>query len=318
MFMPWLYHNQGLLLSITAMLCQLAVLSLFCAFAKMNITFDEGLKWLKALCVITIICYIISLVFYPRMVLGEERESVDLSRGIPRLFMPFIQFVVLIFLFYLEQWLNYHNNKAKIWTILTALFIVLSVTRQVILFSFFCAFVMCMHYLSTAKRILLIFFLGGCVLLITQLPFVQTMIELSEDQAAKNEDQQDIRIVDYIYFCQVAQANDVTRILGNGSPHASSAWSKEHDWITESLNIYEVDVGWASFYWRYGLITIIGLLSLFGRIAIRAYKEHDRCFAYWILYIVLTSFTSGPILYLKSFIPIIFTCSLLIIKYSKK
>lgn len=318
MFMPVLYHNQGLIASISATLCQLSMLSLFVAFAKMNITFNEGMKWIKALCLISIICYIISWIYYPRQVLGEERETIDLSRGIPRLYMPFIQFVVLMFLYKLERWLRFHEKGARPWVILTGIVIVLSVTRQVILFSFICGSLMTLHYLNLAKKILFICLVGGGILLFTQLPFVKTMLELTEEQASNNKDEDDIRVTDYIYFCDVAQANEVTRILGNGTPHASSDWCKAHQAITEEMRIYDVDVAWAAFYWRYGLISIIGLLSLFGRIGIYAYKRHEHCYTYWLLYIVLTSIASAPILYSNTLIAIIFVCSLLVTKYSKK
>jgi len=76
------------------------------------------------------------------------------------------------------------------------------------------------------KRILVsIVIVFSYFVVLPQIPIYKTMVNLTKDQVDQSqEDLSDIRILGYLYFCDIDQVNAYTRVFGNGTPH-KSIWS---------------------------------------------------------------------------------------------
>lgn len=162
-----------------------------------------------------------------------------------------------------------YKNKIYIWLIiLTTIFIILSVTRQYILLSIILGIIFILNKASLSKKIITA---SLCIIIylfvLPQIPIYKTMVELSEEQAERNKTEEDIRIKAWNFYIDEYQTNQITRILGNGIPSiGNSNWGNEHGQIVDKNlggnGCYMADVGWAGFYWEFGLIATIGLLII--------------------------------------------------------
>ena len=147
------------------------------------------------------------------------------------------------------------------------------------------------------------------------------MVELSKNQIERNKyDKEDIRITAWKFYTYDFQANTITAFCGNGIPSlGKSAWGHKFE-KTVSLDYggngcYYVDVGWAGFYWLFGLFSTIGLASILIKAILKKKSIHERYLSYWCALIFLTSFTSGSILFYQQIISI---TTILYLIYGKK
>lgn len=296
--MAHLFHNQGFIVSFSAIFGAMLTYLLLLFLIKLNIPKEEYMKIIRQFAYVGMACYVINALAFPAKIIGgTEYENVDMSRGIVRIALPIVLWIVLLFLYSLNQWISSRNQKSMHCAILCYIFIILSVTRQVILLSTLLGGFMLLKEAGWGKRILvsvvaLLFFF----VVLPQIPIYKTMVNLTEDQVDQSqEDLPDIRVLGYLYFCDIDQVNAYTRVFGNGTPHESSKWNQEEALNAEKNKIYDVDVSWAAFYNHYGIIAVIALLAIFLITAKHCYNRQDRYISYWILYIIGTAFASGVI-----------------------
>jgi len=129
------------------------------------------------------------------------------------------------------------------------------------------------------------------------------MMELSEDQLQRNKtEKEDIRITAWKFYVDKYQTNYTTRIFGNGIPAiGKSKWGDSYEKEVSvkygGNGCYTTDVGWAGFYWHFGIFPTIGILYLLLKAALLPKKEEFRYLSYWCIFIILASIASGSILY---------------------
>lgn len=294
-------HHQPFKVSLMAELGPLMAVLMFWAMMRLDLPEEQILKFLLICCLVAVPVYFVNAATFPNMLFGGEtiREE-DLSRGILRVPIYFLEFMVMFWFYSINQWIVKRNYK---WIGIGALFLVmifLSVTRQVILISGVLGVVFMLKNAGWFLRICTVGFIAVLMLVILPaIPAYQAMMELSEDQSEQNEMQEeDIRIYDYRYFGDEAQTSIVTRIFGNGVPsYGNSKWGDfiESEW--EINGTFAVDVGWIGFYWHYGAIAVIALLILLIKAAMRHKPPEKRYLTYTVVYFILASIASGPILY---------------------
>ena len=306
--MAHIFHNQGLIVSFSATFGAILTYLLLLFLIKLNILREEYMRIIRRFAYIGMACYVINALAFPAKIIGGiEYENVDMSRGIVRIGLPIVLWIVLLFLYSLNQWILSRNQKSMHCAILCYIFIILSVTRQVILLSTLLGGFMLLKEAEWGKRILVSvvgFFFFFVV--VPQIPIYKTMVNLTEDQVGQSqEDLPDIRVLGYLYFCDINQVNAYTRVFGNGTPHKSSKWSQEEALNAEKNKIYDVDVSWAAFYNHYGAVAVIALLAIFLITAKHCYNCQDRYISYWILYIIGTAFASGVIWFQNQIVEIL-------------
>ena len=314
--MAMVFHAQSYMVSLVAILPYFLGYSYLYVVGKSkpSVAFIE--KAFQVLTVCSLLMYIVNLFSFPNMIFGETKDEYDMSRGFVRIGVPMIEIVVTYFFYSINQWIVTKQRKNIYWILLTAVMIFMSLTRQVIALSAILGMLFIMQKASWFKKISVI---AICVFVVyvvlPQIPMVKTMMELSENQAANNRNDEDIRVTAWRFYTTEFQTNQLSPILGNGVPsYGKSRWGNFVEQTT-ALTVdggnacFTVDVGWAGFFWYFGGIATLGLLLLLIK-GIRTAKYEDKQYlSYSLTFIALTAIASGPILYYSQI------CSLSLILY---
>lgn len=299
-----LFHEQSFWVSVIATMPFLFAYLFF--FILMKLQVDKALieKTLKILVVCSLVMYLANLAVFPNKIFGESQEEYDMSRGFARLGVPMIEIVVIYLLYSIYEWMVTRRKKWLIWIGITLVLIVMSLTRQVILFSlvFGLLFVLKRARMSIRVGVVLLSVIFYYFVL-PQIPIYKTMMELSEEQAEKNKyEKEDIRITAWRFYTTENQTNSVTPFLGNGIPsEGNSVWGIKHMktiyYEYGGNGCFTVDVGWAGFYWLFGLFATLALMTIMIKAIIRKKPDKQSYMSYGILFFLITSITSGPILF---------------------
>lgn len=303
-FSVWLNYDQPLAVSIITTLPYIFGYSFLYVLLKYSPDIDFLFKFIKTLVICSSLIYLVNLLSFPNTVFGAGKEEFDTSRGFVRLEVPMIELVVFYMFYSISQYQTSKNKKWIFWSILTGVLVVFSLTRQVMLLGLAFSILMILQKAKLWKKILVIcLLLGVYQFILPQIPIYKAMTEISERQAEKNRyEVEDIRITAWRFYTYEYQKNGITRIIGNGLPSiGNSTTGNEFDKITNAQyggnGCYFVDVGWAGFYWLFGIFATIGLLVILIKALIMARRMKKDYYVYWILFIIITSVASAPILF---------------------
>lgn len=303
-FSVWLNYDQPLSVSITTTLPYMFGYSFLYLLLKYSPDIDFLLKFIKVLVICSSIIFLANLLAFPNTVFGEGKEEFDMSRGFARLGVSMIELVVFYMFYSINQYQTSKKKKWICWSILTGVLVVFSLTRQVILLGFAFSILMILQKAKLWKKILVICVLFGVYqFVLPQIPIYKTMTELSEYQMEKNKyKEEDIRITAWRFYTDEYQKNEITRIIGNGLPSiGNSKIGNQYDNITNARfggnGCYYVDVGWAGFYWLFGTFATLGLLIILIKALIMARRMKKDYYVYWILFILISSVASAPIIF---------------------
>lgn len=303
-FSVWLNYDQPLSVSITTTLPYMFGYSFLYLLLKYSPDIDFLLKFIKVLVICSSIIFLANLLSFPNTVFGEGKEEFDMSRGFARLGVSMIELVVFYMFYSISQYQTSKKKKWICWSILTGVLVVFSLTRQIILLAFAFSILMILQKANLWKKILVTcVLLGVYQFVLPQIPIYQTMTELSEMQAERNSyEKEDIRITAWRFYTDEYQKNEITRIIGNGLPSiGNSKIGNQFDNITNAKyggnGCYFVDVGWAGFYWLFGIFATLGLLIILIQALIMSIRIKKYYYVYWILYILISSVASAPIIF---------------------
>lgn len=293
------FHMQSMPVTLRAALPILLAYSTFYIFLRLRIPPEKVIKTYIVLCAMSTIVYFCNMFTMPNNIFGQPILDEDMSRGIVRIFAVFIEIFPLIVFYGINR---YQESKQKKWLLLVgwaAVMIFLSVTRQLIAYTailglwFFFRKISVIQKLTTVVLVIVV-----VVEVLPQIPVYKTMIELSEDQKDENEKDENVRIKAWRYYTYENQPSVATVLLGNGVPSMGlSTWGVQFDSDTEVTGCYAADVGWAGFFYYFGLIDTICLLIILLAAIIKKKQSENQYLNYWLVMVVLLSFTSGPILY---------------------
>ena len=276
-FSVWLNYDQPLSVSIMTTLPYIFGYSFLYLLLKYSPDIDFLLKFIKVLVICSSIIYLANLLSFPNTVFGSGIEEIDMSRGMARLGVWMIELVVFYMFYSISQYQSSKKKKWIFWSILTGVLVVFSLTRQVILLGFAFSILMILQKAKLWKKIFVTcVLLGVYQFVLPQIPIYQTMTELSEMQAEMNSyEKEDIRITAWRFYTDEYQKNEITRIIGNGLPSiGKSKIGNTFDAVTNSRyggnGCYFVDVGWAGFYWLFGIFATFGLLMILIKALIMA------------------------------------------------
>lgn len=309
--MVLLFQKQSLKTTVIATLPYLFAYSTFYVLLKLNIPKERIERIIWIFCYVSMGVYIVNALSFPNMIFGAEKEEFDMSRGIARLGVRSIELMVLFFLYAINQWILTRRRKYVWLILLTFTFIVLSLTRQIIGLSVVLGLLFIMQKVSWPKKIGVIVV---CVLLyifvIPQIPIFKAMAELSERQAEHNKyENEDIRITAWKFYTYGYQTNGLTAIFGNGIPSiGNSAWGNKFEKTIYPQyggnGCFSVDVGWAGFYWTFGAVATLGLLTLLIRCIRKKENKNRQYLTYWCVFLTLTAAASGPILFYSQIVSV--------------
>lgn len=319
--MATIFHNQSFNISVMTTLPYLFAYLYFYVLCKFKIPIDDIEHLLKILTICSIVMYSANLISFPNMIFGVTQEEYDVSRGFYRLKVPMIEVVVASFLLNIKNWIERRRRQDLFWIISTGLLIFLSVVRQVIAVSAILGLLMFIRNASWFRKIVI----AASVLVLVQyvlpqIPMVKAMMEVTEQQALRNQDDDDIRIKAWNFYLYEYQTNALSYILGNGLPSiGNSSWGNQFQKTVRveygGSGCLFVDVGWAGYFWLFGGLSLLGLLSMMFNGFFHKGSKTIRYELYVISFFAITSLTSGPIIFYYQ------VCSLslyLYIKYAKQ
>lgn len=309
-------QNQRFFITLQATLPFILGYLLFFITLKLNIPLQRIEKAMLILGFVSMFVFAVNFITAPHYIFGAETDDLDISRGITRIRVP-MSYIFFTFFYGINKWLNTKSRRWLYAVILSFLFIILSVTRQDIMFSSVFGILFFIRKIQWPKKVavmLLTFLFIQYVL--PQIPLYNHLQQLTKEQKMKNEEEDDIRIRAYHFYTIELQANELTLYLGNGIPSlGNSPWGNHIEKITQFNRCFAADIGWGGFYYHFGLITTLVLASLFMKaIFMRKEKEYEYT-SYILIMIALKAFVSGPILYNRE---IVFLMLIFYIVYTQK
>lgn len=302
------FHSQSLTVSVVTTLPYLFAYSFFFALMKLDVPRDSIIKSYFVLAAISTVVYFCNVATVPFNMFGEPIINLSTEdRGIIRIPVVFIEFFPMLAFYCVNRWLI---DKKKKWFFIYAWIagmIILSVIRQIIALTLVLSLLFVMQNMSwKIKALTSAAVVAAVIWVLPLIPIYSAMIELSEKQAEENENEEDVRIQAWRYYTYENQTNALSPILGNGMPSAgNSRWGIQFDSETHENKCYAADVGWAGFFWYFGAIATAALVYILMSAAIKKKRMENRYLSYWLIFVMLTSFASGPPVYYWQIIDIV-------------
>lgn len=298
--MSAMFHDQSILQSVTSTLPYIMAYMMLYAMLRLDISSRAIMRIYLCLCVLSSWVFVVNMFTFPNNMFGEPMLSEDTTRGIVRIVQEYREVFPLMVFYCINRW---QDTRRAWWLLLMAyfgLFIVLSVTRQTILLTSVIGTWHLLRRVSWQVRLATVTAMGvAAVLAVTQIPMFRTMVEFTQSQTEENAKKENVRITAWRYYTYGNQTNALTPLLGNGMPSLGiSPWGKAFDSETQTNYTFAADVGWAGFYWHFGIFALCALVYIIIN-ALRVRKPPQKRFVdYWLVYLLITSFASGiPVYY---------------------
>lgn len=298
MFNAYMFWGQDFILSFRSTAPYMGMLYFF-LLVWMKPSIKDMEKIFLIYCFLYILLWCYGLYKAPEVIFGADPESsIDDSRGVFRLLLAGKGFLVLALFYYVNQFVLSKKSKWLIVALIIFLVIVLQVMRQMIFFSL----VISVCYILKNKKwllcifvpLLLIVYFNGVNYNANDDSVLGKLISLSVKQFEQhNTGDENIRVLEYIYFFTSYSKNIFTDLMGNGVPHYESLYGVKEVSIMEQLAYYMSDVGYAELFIRFG---IIGMLLYLYVLAKAILYKGTRSVGYakmFIIYIVGVSIGSN-------------------------
>lgn len=295
-----IFHRQPLKESVISTLPPIFSYAFFYILLKFRIPPEKIIKVIFVACALSIPVYFANVTTFPSVMFGLPVEE-DLSRGILRIYVVFIELFVLLLFYSINRWNLERRPKWIVCIVILGLMIVLSVIRQIIAMSAILGLILLLKHWSWPKKIAgIAVVIGAAMLILPHIPIYQDLTELTVELQEKNEskNEEDIRIQAWRFYTYEYQQSPLTMIFGNGIPAmGKTAYGRQYASDTDATKCYEADVGWAGFFFDFGIIATAALFVLLWKAARRKKAPEDEYLTYWIIFIMVTAVASGPILY---------------------
>lgn len=269
-FMAFIFWDQSLSLTYRASVQSLFFV-IFFIFNKIKIDRITLEKLIIIMGWGYIALWIYAMLRSPEITFGfiDDDSGLNDQRGIFRI--NFIGWTCLPFTFfyYFNKCFISKSPKYKIFAIIFFIFIVLQVTRQLILCT---AIISIIYIFFKSKKIsalcAIIFFslyIGSAKIEFSDNSVMGSLINLTNSQM-KGElysTDEDIRVLEYKYFLTKWPKNPLTTLFGDGYPHFDSKYGTFYTTLNTTDKIYLSDVGYPSMYVILGIFGLGIYLLLF-------------------------------------------------------
>lgn len=252
------------------------------------------------MCILSSWVFVANMLTFPSNMFGEPMLSEDTTRGIVRIVQEFREVFPLMVFYCINRW---YDTRKPAWLLLMIYFglmIVLSVTRQTIFLTAVIGMWFLLRRASWHVRVAAVLAVGAAVVIaVTQIPMFRTMVEFTQEQTEEGAEKENVRITAWRYYTYGNQSNVLTPLLGNGMPSlGNSPWGREFDSETAANYTFAADVGWAGFYWHFGIFALCALLCIIVKALRRPKPDNQLYINYWLAYMLITSIASGiPVYY---------------------
>jgi len=301
MLLSYIFWDQSLILSYRATAVNFGIIFFF--YLKRNnpdISFIE--KVIGILCITYLIAWSYGISQAPKFVVGIPSEF-DLSneRGFYRIQIYGCGILELSFFLAINK---FKETKSKIWMgVFFALFIiiVLHLTRQVIVLSFFFGLYFILkgkkHILTKLVLLAVVFFLVSSID-VSKYPVLDALSQLTKNQIdQQNSGEEYIRFKEYKYFFTDFSKNVITDIFGNGVFHSESNYGKKVLMLASQEKYYAVDVGYADIFITLGALGLFFFLMIFYKVIKQKVPPQYEFAKIYIVYLFFINFGSSYIFF---------------------
>lgn len=223
----------------------------------------ETFVWVNV--VVYILLYLYALSMAPIPIFGNSDEEMDLSRGAFRIILANKGCIALAMFLSITKWIDLKKKGYLLMAFLCFFFIVLQVTRQNIIISLL---ILAWYILKNKKYVWVYVAILFLTLQFVNIKFSDdsiagALINLSEQQIEENNSgDKNIRLVEYEYFFTEYSSNPLAILFGNGVSHSESAFGAYDYRLNISKRLFQSDVGYASFFCRFGLVGMVLFIML--------------------------------------------------------
>ncbi len=297
--MATMFQEQSFGVSLVAALPYLLGYLSFLVFMKSGIDEATTIKIIFGMLCCSLFVYAVNYITFPAMVFGNsDADNIDSSRGVIRIGVKYIDLFMLSTFYGINQWLLCKKKKWLVVVGVSALMIVLSVTRQVIGITVIMGTLFLLKRLPLYKKA--IFVVLAVVFMYTvlpEIPIYKALVETTEAQMERNGTKEDVRLRSSRFYFDEYQTNAMTRVFGNGIPSiGNSRWGNNFEAETRAIGCYSSDIGWIGFYWHFGLIAVLGVFLLLLKGAMLKKTADREYLTYYCYSMMLLSVMSAPIL----------------------
>lgn len=292
-FSASIFEQQDIFVGLIATLQGMAFVVYF-ALKKNDLPVNKLERIVKALAVTYILVMAINfLLSVPVFGTG----SYDELRGGMRFRLPGIYWVLLYFMKKVNDYKSYAQKKDLLWIVVLFSVIILSLTRQLILFSGIFALLLFIRHSSLPKKLLILSsFIIVSIFLLPQISVISNLINQSGKEIADQEKYDNIRLTAFDYFAFKCPRNFAQILFGIGVPaFGKSSYGAKYEAYCKPRHLFREDVGWAGFYYNYGLIAVVILLIIFMNISTLKLKSEYLYLKYFVVCVGFLSIASAPI-----------------------
>ena len=262
MFGAYYFHDQGF--GITATTQRFMYFLLFYPFLHvLKPKPDELIEIILFVGISYAMIYIFQTLAYPTMLVDAK---VMIDRSTLRIAIPGSGFLFITYLISVTYFIKTYNRKSLIITLFSLLVFVLLGTRQVLAPAAFLTLLSVLFSKKVKSRALAIF-----LIMLMAVPayflFVDTfsaMIDISSKQASNMT--YDVRYKSAIFYLFEFFPNKLSYIIGNGVSSTLTPYGMKVKSFNELLGYYQSDIGIIGDYSKFGILFVIGQMSLYIRI----------------------------------------------------
>lgn len=236
---------------------------------------------------------------FPTLTFGnpDDEMSENMTRGMIRVNLTGILFLIICFFISLNNYIIRRKLLFLILGIFFYIFILLQLTRQLILWS---SVVALLYFISKKTRMFIFLFLVSliCFMLFGKITLsddsiLGSMVELSESQYSNSISHgEDPRIMEYIYFFNNFSKSFITDIIGNGIPHMESSYGHMYANLIDTKGIYLSDVGYPTIFVYFGYIGLLLFISLYAKCLTSTIPPDLQWAKMFILFLFFANFTA--------------------------
>lgn len=288
--MAWLLWRQSPVLTYRAMIGVWPFMFYFfllkCGFSRRDM---ERYVWVNV--IIYLVLWLYALSQAPHVVFGVNIDrELDDQRGIFRIFIANSGCLPLAIFIALNRW---NETKRKIYICLAAVcmvLIILRVVRQTIVLTILIG----LFYILRRIRYAWVWFLTAFIILqIVTIRFsddsvMGSLVGITEEEIdANRHGDTNIRIMEYEYFMLEYNNDPIAVLFGNGVAHNESSIGMRNLELSSTDYLYMSDVGYASWYCKFGVFGVVVLIMLMYRAWQKKKPANMEYLTYYIVFIAL-------------------------------
>lgn len=292
-----IFENQGLPIGLITTFPYIFTLFFFYILQKGRVSSIVIERLIKIFGTIFIIVFLLDKIL-PVTFFGTM--EFDYDRGEARIRVPGMQWLLLLFLYGIQQYKNTYKKKFLLVILLCFVIIIFSLTRQIILIS--AAMGLWLYFRNSKLKNKII--IGSLIIIVSsiifpKIPALNNMMDLTRSQFEKNKYEDEyIRFQAWDFYTKDYDRNLIQSLIGCGVPSVgNSVYGNKIDRLSRSNNYYVHDVGWAGFYFFFGLLGTISLVYIMIKSIKIKCPEKNVYMRFYIMAVALLGFASGSVLY---------------------